>query len=115
MPISLWGPHNALSHASSLPFLQDDGHLQDRIDLDEQSRGSCVLMGRTMLHYKQTSQNVCVQGWDQAHQQAAAQRKTQQEVAAAGLAEMCQRVQDLGERFYPNEASIPHSFHLRMY
>ena len=45
-----------------------------------------------------------MQGWDQAHQQAA-EGKAKQEVAAAGLAEMCQRVQDLGERFYPNEAT----------
>ena len=44
-----------------------------------------------------------VQGWDQAHQQAAAEGKAKQEVTAAGLAEMCQRAQDLGQRFYPNE------------
>ncbi len=52
-----------------------------------------------------------VQGWDQAHQGPATEGKAKQEVAAAGLAEMCQRVQDLGERFYPNEAISSSTLH----
>ena len=48
-----------------------------------------------------------MQGWDQAHQSAASERRTEQEAAAGALAEMCQRVQDLGERFYPNEVYSP--------
>ena len=52
-----------------------------------------------------------VQGWDLAHQQAAADRQTEEEAAAAALAEMCQRAQDLGERFYPNEAGLSPRLH----
>ena len=48
-----------------------------------------------------------MQGWDRAHQSAASERRTEQEAAAGALAEMCQRAQDLGERFYPNEARAP--------
>ena len=48
-----------------------------------------------------------MQGWDWAHQGAASERRTEQEAAAGALAEMCQRAQDLGERFYPNEARAP--------
>lgn len=44
------------------------------------------------------------QGWDKAHQRATADRLTEGEAAGARLAEMCRTVQDLGERFYPNEA-----------
>ena len=47
-----------------------------------------------------------MQGWDQAQQDAAADKRSEHEAAAATLAEMCQRVQGLGERFYPNEASV---------
>ena len=48
-----------------------------------------------------------MQGWDRAHQSADSERRTEQEAAAGALAEMCQRAQDLGERFYPNEARAP--------
>ena len=47
-----------------------------------------------------------VQGWDQAHKGATADRLTEGEAAGARLAEMCRMVQDLGERFFPNEASL---------
>ena len=50
-----------------------------------------------------------MQGWDRAHQSGASERRTEQEAAAGALAEMCQRAQDLGERFYPNEARAPAS------
>ena len=47
-----------------------------------------------------------VQGWDKAHQRATADRLTEGEAAGVRLAKMCSMVQDLEERFFPNEASL---------
>ena len=47
------------------------------------------------------------QGWDEATARLAKEGQGEDEAAAGALAEVCERAQRLGERFFPNDVAFP--------